>query len=631
MAAAFISLAIILAASIDIGFLFFQKRDLQKIADMAAIAGAQELSKTGTCSAAAENAVDNAKTAHQFPEQPSITCGRWDASATPNYSVYAGGVVPGGQPEPNAIHAEVTRTYRSFFGAWAQQSVTTQAIATIGSPTAVFSVGSNLLTVDNTGALSGLVSGLTGLNSASLVGYNGLASANIQTSALLAALGIQVPLDADVGTIKEAVMLNTANRCSNGTCPLESILGAISTVAGQQNLINTLGLSAGELSAPVNILSDASGQGGIISMLDAANGTSALKSQLNAMDLATTALGVANGNNFASTQLALQNIPGITTNVKASIIEPPGIGMGGVGATAYTAQVRLSTALGVDTSALISGLNLGLGTITPFTAQSPLQIDAISGKGTITDLCTQHDSDGNPTATIAVSAQLLTVCTSSGTCGNQLQPIGEVTLSEGETGSLSPGGSILTNAISNLVKNVLSSVLEATLTNGQGSVTNSTLAANLLGASGNSLSTAVTTLNSSLTSLNNFLGSLSQSGTLSSVLGGVSTLVGGLTTSVTSLLNNLVGNLACTLSGNYNQCMLSNQLSGNQSSGGKTISNVMLSLLALIEKAMEPILNTLGNALVTQLKNLLGVDLNRIDVKLIDLNCGGGENVRLVY
>jgi len=607
LTAAFISLAIILAASIDIGFLFFQKRELQKVVDMAAIAGAQELSKTGTCASPISFAISNAQQAQQFPGQPDVSCGRWDPAEATHYSAYADGIVPSGQAEPNAIRVRATRAYRSFFGAWAEQSVNAQAVAAIGSPNAVFSVGSNLLTIDGNGTLSGFVSQLTGLNSAALVGYSGLASANIQTSALLNALGIQVPLDADVGTIKQAVLLNTANGCSNGSCPLEAVLGATSSLGGQQGLVDALGLQVGQLSQQIKLLSDDDGRGLINLDQMAADGQSALKSQLNALDLVTTAIGVANSHHLASVPLTVSDPASLAKgSINASIIEPPSIGMGGIGAIASTAQVRLSTSIKVGS---IQVLNQ--------------QIDAINGWGTIADLCDpgKRDADGNLTVDIDVYAKPLSLCaptaseTDSACATPPATPIGTVRLSMAQ-----PDQSVsleLGDATDDLVQ----AALQQMLAQGQGDTTSSTLAGGLLAASGNSLNTAVSTLNSSLASLVNFLNGLGQGG---SSLAAVGSLVSSLSSSVASLLSNLTGNVLCNLSPKgYNQCMLENQLNGNQTSGTTTISNVMLSLLALV----EPVLHQLG----TQLNTLLGMDLNRIDVKLIDLNCGGRDRVRLVY
>jgi uncharacterized membrane protein len=670
LAAAFISLAIILAASIDIGFLFYQKRELQKVADMAALAGAQELAKTRgqsnfQCASSFTVAQNNAQLANSFSGSLDLTCGRWDPIAVataPHYAAYAGGVTPINQPLPNAIRAQVVRSFRSFFGVWAQQQVAASAIATADTPTAVFSVGSNLLKV-NGGSVTNLLSALgVNIDSSALVSYNGLANVNIETGALLKALGFDIPLNADIATIKQAVMLNTSG-CSNGVCSLEALLGAISTIGGQQNLISALGMQSQQLTLPIKILSDATGRG-LIGLIDTADGQSALKADLNALELLTTGIGVANSHRFVAAPLGV-TIPGITNSaINTGIVEPPSIGIGGVGTTASTAQVRLATRIQAN------ALNANLVKL-----DLPLQIDVVNGVGTITDMCTQRDAAGNYTATIAVTAPILSTCignvlpanafTTNGACSanlqnqellnvlngglkvsssfalNALSSVGSVVLSKGQTATVGSSNLPIGTAVSNLARATLATVLGKTLAQGQGTVTNSTLAGGLLSATNNTLATAVSTLNDSLTSLKTFVTGLSPDvkallgGSLSTgitnLLSSVGNLLTGLLTSVGNLLGHLLGNVACALSGNYDKCVLENQLNGNQTSGGNTISNVLLSILGLVEKTLEPILNSLGNEISILLNNMLGAQLGQVDVKLIDLNCGGGENVRLVF
>ena len=61
------------------------------------------------------------------------------------------------------------------------------------------------------------------------------------------------------------------------------------------------------------------------------------------------------------------------------------------------------------------------------------------------------------------------------------------------------------------------------------------------------------------------------------------------------------------------------------------MSNLLLAVLAILEKLLEPLLNTLGTQIQTVLNGLLGIQLGLVDVTLIDLKCGGGDTARLVY
>ena len=149
MTAIGISTMVILLASIDIGYLFFQKRELQKVADLSALAGAQQLGRSSVApgdacpSSVIATAEGNAKVAQNFSGTVTASCGNWDPVAVttaPHYRGTGTGIVP------NAVSVHVSRSFRSFFGAWASRTVSAVAIATTDAPTAVFSVGCLLYT-----------------------------------------------------------------------------------------------------------------------------------------------------------------------------------------------------------------------------------------------------------------------------------------------------------------------------------------------------------------------------------------------------------------------------------------------------------------------------------------------------
>lgn len=668
MAAILLSTIIILLASIDIGFLFYQKRELQKVADMAAIAGAQQLAKNSTnCQAVTDMATANARDAHDFSLVASTsilsaTCGTWDPVAVPAAPHYS----TGGSSQPNAVRVDIRKSFGSFFGEWASQNVSAMAIATIGAPIAVFSVGSKLLQVRPDGTTPKLLHDLLGadISGTSLVSYNGLANVSLKTDGLLKELGFDIPVNADVGTIKNIVSLGTP-ACSGGICPLNTLLGAMSTVGGQNNLVSLLGLQAGQLTLPVKLLTDGAGRG-LFTLVDTANGQSALQADLNMLQLLTTAIGVANSHRGISSGIA---IPGIIDS-RIGIVEPPSIGIGGIGTTAFTSQVRAFNRLQLQTGNLLK-------------VDLPLAIDVVNGQGTITDMCNVKDANGNDTVTIAVNAPALRACvgdmtaaTAFSTVGNcqsglgnkellsvlkasdstkllslstsfsfdMLPASGNVTLSMANPTQTISNPIDLNTTVSNLTKTVIGNVLGKLLTQGQGSVTKGNLAEGVLDANkskSNVLKSTTEMLNSSLNSLKSFVNGLDNSvktllgGSLSSavvgLLSNVGNLLTGLLTSIGNLLGNLLGNVACLASGNYNQCMIEKQLDGNQSSGSQTISNVMLSLLGLVESLLQPVLTPLGTSLQTLLNNLLGLNVGQVDVTLIDLNCGGGENIKLVH
>lgn len=671
LAAISISTVVIALASIDIAYLFFQKRELQKVADMAALAGAQQLARSSTlpnpCASALLSAKANAD--EQMTQDLSsaefvATCGQWDPSVinlAPHYKPYAGGVAPVGSPAASAVQVWVNRTFRSFFGSWANRDVSAMAVATADAPIAVFSVGSKLLQIQSNGVVPKLLTGLgVDVAGASLASYNGLANINIKPSGLLKALGVNVSSSADVATIRSAVLANTAGGCGNGFCPLNVLLGAMSTVAGQQSLVDLLGIKAGQLTLPVKLLSDATGRG-LFALADAANGQAALNSDINLMELVTAAVGVANSHRFVDAGTGL-NIPGlIGANIKTGIVEPPSIGIGGVGATAFTSQVRIFNhivAPAPPASAVSKLLNVDL----------PIAIDVVNGQGTITAMCNQRDVNGNQTATIQVNAPILRACVGNMTEASAFSTVGAcntgagthdfvsvldglVKIKSGFTLDALPGGGVVTLSkgqsatvgsnnlqIGTTVKNVsdavIASLLGQLLNTPLTGVNKTNLGSFLLAADGGVLQTTLETLKTSATSLQTFINSLNNdvktllNGSLGagviSLLGNVGNLVGGLLTGVTNLLGSLLDLIFCN-----KQCQIEKPLTGNSSN--PAVSNVLLALLGVLEKLVQPLLNTLGSQLATALNGLLGIQLGLVDVTLIDLNCGGGDTARLVH
>ncbi|MFJ2989705.1 pilus assembly protein TadG-related protein [Collimonas sp. NPDC087041] len=672
MAAIFLSVIVILLSSIDIGYMFYMRRDLQKTADLAALAGAQMLvssqtftSTATTCASGdlpAQAASANAQVNGFVTGTPgtaantlTVTCGRWDpvanAAMAPNYfsTPAASGT------RLNAVKVVLSQSIPTFFG-WGTHIINGQAIAAVSDPYAAFSVGSQLLAI-NGGVVPGLLSAIgLNLNGTSLVSYNGLANVSITPNGLLQALGFEIPLHADVGTIQQILQANTAG-CSNGMCTLQALLGAITTVGGQQNLISALGgLTVGQLNVMIPLLSDASGQGGLFTLINVADGQSALNANVNALNVLNTAIGIANSHRFGSVSLGV-SLPGVATvTTLAGIVEPPSIGIGGIGTTAFTSQVRLYARIQSNL------LNLNL-----LNVDLPLIIDVVNGLGTLTDMCTAKDSSGNDLATIQVQAPVLSLCAGSinnavdgstvfstnGACKTNLtnwpmvnvlngvltinkaiavdglQNTNNVTLSKGQTVTTGNNNLQIGTTLSNLFS-ALTGALAGSLLGGSG-VNSNNLATGLL--NGQNLANAQSMVTNALSSLSNFVNGLGTS--VTSILGNLLTVnVLGILTNVGGLVNNLLNTIGQIVSGlvclGNSQCILSNQLSGSQTSGGTTISNALLTAVGLLINLLQPILNVLGGALSTILNGLLGIQLGLVDVNLMDLNCGG-TSVKLVY
>src|SRR5690606_22973880 len=147
---------------------------------------------------------------------------------------------------------------------------------------------------------------------------DGLANARVTTGGLLSALGFNIPLNADVATIRNIVALGSPAG-SNGMCPLNTLLGAFSTVGGQADLINALGIQSGQ----VKLLTDA-GERGLFTLLDPANGKAALDPNVKAAALLSTDITLAGSAHpaiAANVDLAASGL--ITVTNQIGIVAPP--------------------------------------------------------------------------------------------------------------------------------------------------------------------------------------------------------------------------------------------------------------------------------------------------------------------
>src|SRR5690606_35581367 len=127
------------------GYLYWAKRDVQKVADLAALAGAQRLDSDpdNPCVAGHDAAWTNAINDNGFPapgESGStleIQCGDWSPDAP--------GKITPDSVSPNAIEVMAGRPLIPFFGmAGDLPAVRARAIARNGVPRAAFTVGSSL-------------------------------------------------------------------------------------------------------------------------------------------------------------------------------------------------------------------------------------------------------------------------------------------------------------------------------------------------------------------------------------------------------------------------------------------------------------------------------------------------------
>lgn len=384
---------------VEIGFLFWAKRDAQKVVDLAALAGAQRLDLCRSDNADNSAARQNAVAQNAFPGQLQIQCGNWNATrGTPDHFSTT---VDAGNPR-NAVKVVAERSVLPFFNQ--NRSLPTlrvQAVAKRSQPTAVFAVGSQLLRANGDSPLMATLR-LVGLDvsNATVLSYNGLAQATITPSGLLAALGIPVTADLSVADFNRLLSINRVS--------LAQLVNATATVVGRdtavgvqlQALSNLVGtrLDINQLNI---LLGSQSGGGGLFAEVVSPDGTigSALESKVNVLDLLTAAISIANDGN--GVQVQGLNLLGI--DVKAGVIEPPSIGIGGIGTRAYNAQVRLMVDVDSNRVPAVGALLSMLGT----RLKLPLHVDVTNAMGTLVGL---QCGATPPTATIQVDSSVLRAC-----------------------------------------------------------------------------------------------------------------------------------------------------------------------------------------------------------------------------
>lgn len=397
---------------VEVGYLYWARRDTQKIADLAALAGAQRLSQCAADNQGNTAASNNATVENGFTGTLAITCGTWDPVANAAASDHFSATAPGATPNAVKVTARrpVLPIYR-FTGTL--PSVGASAVASGLQPVAVFSVGSTLVDIHGTALLGQLLSGIgISLPNATLVGYNGLANLTITPSGLLKQLGVQVPADITVGGLNQLLASSVNARA------LVDVLNATVNAAGQEQLlsanaelVSALSTSLGTPPGAITLGSTSAAPGSLFAQIVAPDSAaqSALNARINALQLISTAIGVATRQHAITLPATSISLPAINVSVAAAVVEPPSIGIGGVGATAYTAQIRAFLNLNVSTTnvPIVGGL---IGLLADVNLDVPVAVDLVNAKATITDLCTTEDSRGNPLATIAVKSSILEMC-----------------------------------------------------------------------------------------------------------------------------------------------------------------------------------------------------------------------------
>ncbi len=410
-----VTVAVGALVSVDVGHVFYRQRQLQKAADMAALAGAQQLKQAAdaaTTSANVLSAVQSAGTQNDYSGAAAANCntagsggadgmrvclGVWDPAYTAGGDTarHFNAAYDTTRLSANAVQVVATQTVPILFvfpGGAARQ-LRAEAIANASPPVASFSLGSSLLDFNSANSLLSLL-----LGSAvqfSVLDWQGLLNANVTLDQLRLKLG--------VGTIDELLKTSLS---------IQQFYALVLGAAGKDALLSTA-LGSPPTKLGVSGVQANVGLGQLLNLgVLAPAASSAADVALNVASLLTLGAQVANGN--AAIQLPLNvNLPAGIGGASANlyIVRPPVMAVGPARqlssappawqTTAHTAAVGLRLAV---------ALNVGGGILPQLvTLNVPLYVELAEATASLQSIrCAAAKADCR--ATLSVNTGVVKAC-----------------------------------------------------------------------------------------------------------------------------------------------------------------------------------------------------------------------------
>lgn len=368
---ALLAFLMMLALSVDAGRLYYEKRKLQRVADMAAMesasgagfCGAQE---PGEASADALSLAQTAANRHGYPGD----LGSGANHVRVGYVQVIGGhrqfVASSGRIEAVEVRATQQVPASLVLGGLWGEDVTLQADAVAQrSALAGFSLGSGLASLDSqqSAVLNALLGGMLGTTlDLDAVSYQGLANARLNLLELNQHLPPAAQLDLSAGNVE--ALLETQLTLDQVLDATVAAANARDTLAvgvrnGLDDLTNvTLGSTQVKLADILEVVTPAGG------------GQQALRTDLSVLDLVNALAFLANRDHAVDLDLGI-DLGLADLGLKLQVIEPPKIAIGLPGrdedgnwrTQVSTAQVRLEVGGKVDVMGLVTvdlALNLEL-------------------------------------------------------------------------------------------------------------------------------------------------------------------------------------------------------------------------------------------------------------------------------
>lgn len=420
-------LLMFLVLVLDSGRLYMEQRKLQKVADTAALGALLSL-PDGNCSTndalTLQHALDNAE-ANGFKatnkHRLNIQCTNIVEQdglriAVPNTNSGQALEVTVFHEAPSSLILQVG----SLFNSSMTDKITLQAtaVAARDAPVAVFTVESQLLTLDENGLLAKLLSGV-GLNTETikLLTSDGLATVKVTPSGLLEALGVAANVDLKALT-PDGLIKKLGVGANLFTLPqlLDASIKLIAEDAADVgiDLLDAVAIPVGLEDLQLQLFSTYDQYGnkipGIISVDTNAPLGAALDARINLGEILRTAILI--GAQGRGISIGAPSDIGVPTEsldllglvkLQAGIVEPPSIGIGPVGTTAHNAQIRLLIDTDTSDTLLISGLLDALGT----RVHLPIIIEITNATAKLTKLTCDSS---NPEAEIETTGSIADIC-----------------------------------------------------------------------------------------------------------------------------------------------------------------------------------------------------------------------------
>lgn len=304
------------AMAIDVGSVIWRKRDLQVVADLAAADAAQALAALPTFTSAdaqlfAEDAAD--RNGFDFTTAGNdlvAVLGTFDATLDPAF-------VPVLDPAMAYAVQVTARRQVPYNFVPGSNTVTVEAVASFGGePTAAFSIGSSLATLDANAptvlnrVLSRFFNTSTAMN-LSLVSYKGLGAATVSMEEITNA-------DASLGSPDQVLAGDVSvKRLATASASALATKGAAGDTAAA-NAATILGTFASTIDSTL-----------VVDMADLIDvqqpgATAAAQAQFNVFDLLTGSALAADGNNFVNVPGLTLGIPGLASStLTVSVVEKP--------------------------------------------------------------------------------------------------------------------------------------------------------------------------------------------------------------------------------------------------------------------------------------------------------------------